>query len=71
MNYASRNALILALGLRASSLSDLGDRRETVGERGQICARSRRIVGLFNENARVYGPLLHRRSRFVLSSTGC
>ena len=35
--------------LDASSLSDLGNRRETVGKRGQICAHSRRIVGLFDE----------------------
>ena len=55
----------------SSSLSDLGNRREVVGERGQMCAHSRRIVVLFNEKARTYGPLSRRRSRFDLSPTGC
>ena len=56
---------------RASSLSDLGNRRETVEKGGQICALSRRKLRLFNEDARRYGPLSRRRSRFVLSPTGC
>ena len=56
--------------LAARSLSDLGNRREVVGERGQMCAHSRRIVGLFNDNDRAFGPLSHRRSRFILSPTG-
>ena len=50
--------------------SDLGNRREAMGalgERGQMGARSRRIAGLFNDNARTYGPLSPRRSRFTLS----
>ena len=47
------------------------NRREVVGERGQMCAHSRRIVVLLNEKARAYGPLSHRRSRFDLSPTGC
>ena len=54
----------------ARSLSDLGNRREVVGERGQIGVHSRRIVVLFNEKARLYGPLSQRRSRFTLSPTG-
>ena len=57
--------------VQSSSLSDLGNRREGVGERGQMCAHSRRKLRLFNEKARAYGPLSHRRSRFVLSPTGC
>ena len=34
-------------------------------------AHSRRKLRLFNEQARAYGPLSQRRSRFVLSPTGC
>jgi hypothetical protein len=56
---------------QASSLPDLGNRREVLGERGQIGAHVRRIVVLFNEHAREYGPLSQRRSRFLLSPTGC
>ena len=47
------------------------NRREVVGERGQMGAHSRPIVALFNEQARAYGPLSQRRSRFGLSPTGC
>ena len=54
-----------------SSLSGLANRREVVGERGQMCAHSRRKLRLFNEKARAYGPLSRRRSRFGLSPTGC
>ena len=41
-------------GIATSSLSDLGNRRETVGKRGQIGAHSRRIVGLKREGARLW-----------------
>ena len=40
-----------------------------VGERGQIFAISRSIVGLRDEESRKYGLLSHHRSRFSHNPT--
>ncbi len=75
------------VGNSASSLPDLGNRREVVGNRVQICERLRRMVDLFDEKVRRSGPISRSRttagmqeversrsqsrSRFSLSPTDC
>ena len=73
LNSANESSYILLI---CSTTGSLGACRTKaivtwrVGERGPIGAHSRRIVGLFDDDARRYGPLSRRRSRFGLSSTG-
>jgi len=61
----------VTLALQASrSLQGLGVRREGKRGRAQIFDHSRRIVGLFNEKDREYGPIPLFRSRFILRPAG-
>ena len=52
---------------RARSLSDLGNRDEASGRARTDWRAFEANSGLFNEDARRYGPLSHRRSRLCLS----
>ena len=54
--------MAINISILASSLSDLGNRHEAVGNRVQICDRLRRIVDLFDEKVRKSGPIPRGRT---------
>jgi len=57
--------------LIASSLSDLANRSEKLGNGGHFWADLRKMLVTFDQKATKTGPSCRFRSRFLLSPTGC